>query len=110
MIYKSRALDFTFRKLEFDMIYNAYSNESPFKYYISILGGGGLRPCLSCFFRGGGVQILGKPAYIILAHSLISCTSLDCGIKNLFKSESNLFFEVNKLDKIDEPTVTIIGD
>ena len=41
LIYKSRALNFTFRKLEFDTIYNAYSNESPFKYYISILGGGG---------------------------------------------------------------------
>ena len=41
LIYKSRALNFTFRKLEFDTIYNAYSNESPFKYYISILGVGG---------------------------------------------------------------------
>ena len=30
-----------FRKLEFDMIYYAYLNESPFKYYISILGGRG---------------------------------------------------------------------
>ena len=55
LIYKSRAIHFAFRKLEFDMIYNAYSNESPFKYYISILGGvGGLRPCLCCLFRGGG--------------------------------------------------------
>ena len=45
MIYKGRALDFAFRKLELDTIYNAYSNESPFKYYISVLGGG----------RGGGV-------------------------------------------------------
>ena len=41
LIYKSRALNFTFRKLEFDTIYNAYSNKSPFNYYISILGGGG---------------------------------------------------------------------
>ena len=58
LIYKSRAIHFAFRKLEFDMIYNAYSNESPFKYYISILGGGvgvgGLRPCLCYLFRGGG--------------------------------------------------------
>ena len=38
MIYKSRALNFTFRKLEFDAI---NSNESPFKYYISILRGVG---------------------------------------------------------------------
>ena len=41
LIYKSRAINFALRKLEFDMIYNAYSNESPFKYYISILRGGG---------------------------------------------------------------------
>ena len=62
MIYKSRALNFAFRKLEFDTIYNAYSNKSPFKYYISILGGvGGLRPCLCCLFRGGmGGPELGK--------------------------------------------------
>ena len=72
MIYKSRALNFAFRKPEFDTIYNAYLNESPFKYYISVLGGvGGLRPCFFCFFRGGGVQNLGKPAYIILERSLI---------------------------------------
>ena len=42
LIYKSRAIHFAFRKLDFDMIYNAYSNESPFKYYISILRGGGV--------------------------------------------------------------------
>ena len=42
-----------FRKREFDMIYYAYLNESPFKYHISILGGGGgLRPCLFCLFKG----------------------------------------------------------
>ena len=39
MIYKSRALNFAFRKLGLNPIYNAYSNGSPFKYYISILGG-----------------------------------------------------------------------
>ena len=54
MIYKSRTLNFVFRKPEFDTVYNAYLNESPFKYYISVLGGvGGLRPCLFCLFRGG---------------------------------------------------------
>ena len=42
-------------KLEFNTIYYAYSNKSPFKYYISISGGvGGPRPCL---FRGGGSRI-----------------------------------------------------
>ena len=30
-----------FRKLEFDTVYYAYLKESLFKYYISILGGGG---------------------------------------------------------------------
>ena len=39
MIYKNRTLNFAFMKFESSMIYNAYSNESPFKYYISILGG-----------------------------------------------------------------------
>ena len=41
LIYKIRAIHFAFRKLESDTIYNAYSNESPFKYYISVLRGGG---------------------------------------------------------------------
>ena len=42
-------------KLEFNMIYYGYSNESQFKYHISILGGvGGLEPCLFCLFREGG--------------------------------------------------------
>ena len=45
------------RKLEFDTIYYTYLNISPFKYYISILG-------------GVGVRNSGKPAYIILARSL----------------------------------------
>ena len=61
-----------FRKLKFYMIYYAYLNESAFKYYLSILGGvGGLRPRLFCLFRGCGVQNSGKPAYIILARSLV---------------------------------------
>ena len=43
-----------FRKLEFETIYNIYSNKSPFRYYISVFWGeGGLRPCLFCLFRGG---------------------------------------------------------
>ena len=62
--------EYCFRKLKFTTIYNTYSNKSPFKYYISILGGvGGLRPCLFAYFRGG-VQNLEKPAYIILERSL----------------------------------------
>ena len=31
--------NFVFRKLEFNMICYAYSNESPFKYYTSVLEG-----------------------------------------------------------------------
>ena len=53
LIYWTREWNFVFRKLEFDTIYYAYLNESPFKYYISILGGWGLRLCLFCLFRGG---------------------------------------------------------
>ena len=33
-------MEFAFRKLEFNTIYYTYSNNLPFKYYISILGGG----------------------------------------------------------------------
>ena len=63
--------EFCFMKLDSDTIYNAYLNKLPFNYYISILGGmGGLRPCLFCLFRGGG-RIREKPAYIILARSLM---------------------------------------
>ena len=36
-MYKSRALSCAIRQLELNTIYNAYSNESPFKYDISIL-------------------------------------------------------------------------
>ena len=56
MIYKSRALDFAFRKPEFSTIYYTYSNESPFKYSISVLGGGGggWGPAFFFFFGGGG--------------------------------------------------------
>ena len=41
IIYKGRALSFAFRKLALNMTHNAYSNKSPYKYYISILEGGG---------------------------------------------------------------------
>ena len=60
LIYETWAWTFVFRKLEFDMIYYAYLNDSPFKYYISLF----------LLFRGVGVQNLGKPAYVILACSL----------------------------------------
>ena len=57
MIYKSRALNFAFRKPEFNTIYNTYSNESPFKYYISILGGGGgSEAMLMLLIKGHPVQ------------------------------------------------------
>ena len=61
-----------FRKLEFDMIYYAYLNESPFKYYISILG-------------GVGVQNSGKPAYIILARSPITKMQMTPKLKTTLK-------------------------
>ena len=67
-----------FRKPEFDMIYYAYLNKSPFKYYVSILGGWGVRPCLFCLFRRVGVQNSGKSAYIILARSLNLCNICTC--------------------------------
>ena len=60
MKYKRRALILAFRKLELE--YNAYSNRCQFKYFISILVGG-----------GGGVRNLGKHVYIIL----------ECSLKNL---------------------------
>ena len=54
-IYKRRERNFGFMKLEFNVIYYTYLNESSFKYYISILGGVvGLRSCLFCLFRWGG--------------------------------------------------------
>ena len=72
MIYKSRALDFAFRKPEFNTIYYTYSNELSSKYYISALGGGrGVWGHAYFAYLGGvWVQNLGKPAYIILEHSL----------------------------------------
>ena len=42
--------EFCFRKLKFIMILNAYSNKSPFKYYISILGGERSEAMLICLF------------------------------------------------------------
>ena len=55
------------------MIYQAYLNKLPFKYCISILGGGGFEAMLF-FLIWGGVQNSGKPAYIILARSLTFVT------------------------------------
>ena len=67
MIYKSRALDFAFRKPEFNTIYHTYSNESPSKYYISVLGGGGSEAMLIY----GWSSIVGNIlTYMILEHSL----------------------------------------
>ena len=59
-----------FRKLEFDTIYYAYLNESPFKYYISILGGWGSEAMFILLKKGGVVQNWANPAYIIFARSL----------------------------------------
>ena len=57
MIYKSRALDFAFRKPEFNTIYYTYSNELSSKYYISALGGGGgSEAMLICLFYRGGPE------------------------------------------------------
>ena len=38
---EEQGTEFCFRKLEFNMRDNAYSNKTPFKYFISILGGRG---------------------------------------------------------------------
>ena len=60
-MYKSRALNFAFKKPEFITIYNAYLNKSPFKYYISVLGGvGGLRHAYFAYLGGVGGPELGK--------------------------------------------------
>ena len=67
---EEQGTEFCFRKLKFITIYNGYSNKSPFKYYISILG-------------GWGVQNSGKPAYMILARSLMDEKKQD---KSLTKS------------------------
>ena len=67
---EEQGTEFRFRKLEFNTIYNTYVKKSPFKYYISILGGV-WGPAYFAYLRGWmGVQNLGKPAYIILARSL----------------------------------------
>ena len=39
---EDQGTDFCFWKLRFNTIYNVYSKKSPFKYYISIYGGGGV--------------------------------------------------------------------
>ena len=82
---EEQGTEFWFRKLKFIMIYNAYSNKSPFKYYISILGGGrvgvwGHAYLLILGVGGWGVQNLEKPTYIILERSLISVFVEEGGI------------------------------
>ena len=42
--YLNMALNLAFGRLELNMFHKAHANESLFKYYISILGGLGLRP------------------------------------------------------------------
>ena len=73
LIDKNRALNFAFRKLGLNMIYNLYLNEYPFTYHISILrlGRGELRLYSFAYLGGRGVQNLGKPADIMLACSII---------------------------------------
>ena len=41
-----------------DTIYNSYSNELPFKYYVSILGGGGESETMLAYPVGWGSRIL----------------------------------------------------
>ena len=55
--------EYCFRKLKFTTIYNTYSNKSPFKYYLSILGGGmggGFGGHAYLLFLGVGVPEFGK--------------------------------------------------
>ena len=76
-------------KLEFDTIYHAYSNESPFKYYISILGGvRGQMPCLFCLFRGGGPEF-GK-TYIYIAPFFFVNNDLNVYVNSQLKSSTNI--------------------
>ena len=51
---EEQGTEFCFRKLEFITIYNAYSNKSPFKYYIGILGGGVWGHAYLLILGGGG--------------------------------------------------------
>ena len=54
------------------MIYSAYANKSPFKYYISNLGGAGVHNSV-------------KPAYIILARSPITKMQMTPKLKTTLK-------------------------
>ena len=72
-IYKSRSLSFAFRKLEFKTMFNEYLNKSPFNYFIEAFQRErDLMPCLFCLLGVWGVQNLGRPSNIILAHSLLT--------------------------------------
>ena len=63
---------------------------------------GGLRPCLFCLFRGG-VQNLGKPAYIILERSLLWNGHILAN-KLIFEQLCTLsFHQFSKLEKIKCP-------
>ena len=72
-MYQTRAWNFVLRKLDFDTMYYAYLNESPFKshMYNHFRGCVGSEARLISLIQGGGVPNSGKPAYIILARSLI---------------------------------------
>ena len=91
-----------FKKLEFDTIYYAYLIESPFKYYISILGGmGGRRPCLFCLFRGSGGPEFGKPCLYntcTLPNTILGHQK-SCKIFSKQNFSSNILFEYRAKNK-----------
>ena len=70
---KSRVLNFAFRKFGLCPIYDKDLNRSPFKYYISILGGGDV--CLGhayfVYLVEVGFLMLEKYAYMIFEHFLL---------------------------------------
>ena len=70
-----------FRKLEFDMIFCTYLNESPFNVQV----------LYKHFRRGWGVQNSGKPAYKILARSLKTwLVMVICKIPSCLKSADKM--------------------
>ena len=79
LIYKSRALNFAFRKHQFDAIYNAYSNELPFKYQRCIL----CRKLERNFPVGLGTSsriLRGSPAVFVLSRNF----AVNCAFFGLF--------------------------
>ena len=94
LIYSSRALDFAFRKLEFSTKCYAYSNESPFKYYKSILGGWAVwGHAFSLIYRGGvRGQEFGK-----------TCLYNTCKLRKVIQAYAymhNLFFQMCIVTKV----------